>query len=111
MISFIPLFIFTFNKIIKIILIEVKYTIAKLLVYVNYLFLIILIFILYFIDKTEFNVFIISIIEIILISLIYIGYIIWIINSIYKLCKNPKDKNFLYINMIVFNYYSFLFLI
>ena len=94
LISFIPLFIFTFNKIIKIILIEVKYTIAKLLVYVNYLFLIISIFILYFIDKTEFNVFITSIIEIILISLIYIGYIIWIINSIYKLCKNPKDKNF-----------------
>lgn len=94
-ISFIPLFIFCISKIIKIILIEVKYTIPKVIVYSNYFVLIILIFISHiFYDKENYNWLTISIIEIILLSLIYIGYILWIISSVYRLNRDPKDKNF-----------------
>ena len=91
----IPLFIFCFNKLIKIFLIEVKYTIPKFIVFTNFLFFIILIFVSHkYIEEKEFDWFIISLIEIILFSLIYIGYILWIVNSVYKLNKDPKDKNF-----------------
>ena len=94
-ISFIPLFIFCISKIIKIILIEVKYTIPKVIVYSNYFVLIILIFISHiFYEKENYNWLTISIIEIILLSLIYIGYILWIISSVYRLNRDPKDKNF-----------------
>ena len=97
MISFIPLFIFSISKIIKTMLIEVKYTIAKMIVFINSCLLIILIFASHrFFDnnvkKNEMSI--ISLIEMILLSLIYIGYILWIISSVYKLNKNPKDKNF-----------------
>ena len=95
LIAFIPLIIFFINKILKTILIEVKYTIPKIIIFVNSFFLIILVFISYwFYNNKDFNWFITSIIEIVLLSLIYIGYIFWIINSVYKLNKNPKDKNF-----------------
>ena len=91
----IPLFIFCFIKLIKIFLIEVKYPVPKFIVFINFLFFIILIFVDHkFIDKKDFDWFIISLIEIILLSLIYIGYIFWIVNSVYKLNKDPKDKNF-----------------
>ena len=93
--SFIPLAIFCISKIIKIILIEVKYTIPKAIVYSNFFVLIILIFVSHnFYDKKKYKWLTISIIEIVLLSLIYIGYIFWIINSAYKLNRNPKDKNF-----------------
>ena len=95
LIASIPLIIFLFTKILKTILIEVKYTIPKIIVFINSFFLIILVFISHrFYNNEEFNWFIISLIEIVLLSLIYIGYILWIINSVYKLNKNPKDKNF-----------------
>ena len=91
----IPLSIFCFIKLIKIFLIDVKYTIPKFIVFINFLFFIILIFVDHkFIEKKDFDWFIISLIEIILLSLIYVGYILWIVNSVYKLNKNPKDKNF-----------------
>ena len=96
-ISFIPLFIFCTTKLIKTILIEVKYTIAKMIIFLNYFFLIILIFVSHrFLGTNEKNKewSIISLIEIILLSFIYIGYILWTISSVYKLNKNPKDKNF-----------------
>jgi len=95
LISCIPLFIFCFNKLIKVFLIEVKFTIPKFIIYINFFFFIILIFIDHsFFDKNNFNWFIISLIEIILLSLIYLGFILLKINSVYKLNKNPKDKNF-----------------
>ena len=95
LISCIPLFIFCFNKLIKVFIIEVKFTIPKFIIYINFFFFIILIFISHsFFDKNNFNWFIISLIEIILLSLIYLGYILLKINSVYKLNKNPKDKNF-----------------
>ena len=94
-ISLIPLSIFCISKIIKTILIEVKYTIPKFIVYINYFFLIILIFISHFLyDKNNYNWSLISLFEIILLSFIYIGYIMWIVASVYKLSKNPKDKSF-----------------
>ena len=97
MISFIPLFIFCTTKIIKIILIEVKYTIAKMIVFLNYFFLIILIFVSHRflgINEKKKEWPILSLIEIIILSFIYIGYILWTANSVFKLNKNPKDKNF-----------------
>ena len=97
MISFIPLFIFCATKIIKTILIEVKYTIAKMIVFLNFFFLITLIFISHRflgINEKKKEWAIISLIEIILLSFIYIGYILWTVSSVYKLNKNPKDKNF-----------------
>ena len=91
----IPLCIFCFIKLIKLFLIEIKYTIPRFIVFINCLFFIILIFVDHkFIDKKDFDWFIISLIEIILLSLIYIGYILWIVCSVYKLNKNPKDKSF-----------------
>ena len=94
-IAFIPLSIFCISKIIKTILIEVKYTIPKFIVYINYFLLIILIFISHFLyDKGNDNWFLISLFEIILLSFIYIGYIMWTIASVCKLNQNPKDKSF-----------------
>ena len=94
-ISLIPLLIFCISKLLKTILIEVKYTVPKFIVFINFFFLNILIFISHFFyDEDNDNWFIISLFEIILISLIYIGYIFWVIVSVYKLNKNPKDKNF-----------------
>ena len=94
-IAFIPLSIFCITKIIKTILIEVKYTIPKFIVYINYFLLIILIFISHFLyEKGNYDWFLISLFEIILLSFIYLGYIMWTIASVYKLNQNPKDKNF-----------------
>ena len=93
--AFIPLFIFCTTKIIKTTLLKVKYTFAKFIVFINLFCLIILIFVSHrFYDKNNFKWSKISLIEIILLSLIYFGYIIWIASSVYKLNKNPKDKNF-----------------
>lgn len=94
-IACIPFIIFCTNKIIKIMIIEVKYTIPQLIVFLNSFFLCSFIFILHFFyDDKNIKWHIISLIELIVIILIFLGYIFWIINAIYKLYKNPKDKNF-----------------
>lgn len=94
-IACIPFIIFCSNKIIKIMIIEVKYTIPQLIVFLNSFFLCSFIFILHFFyDDKNIKWHIISLIELIVIILIFLGYIFWIINAIYKLYKNPKDKNF-----------------
>lgn len=108
LISCIPLFIFCFNKIIKTILIKVKCTISHLLIFINYFFLIILFFICYcFYEKVLSYWFIISLIEIILIGFITIGYIFWSLYDIFKLCNNPKDKNFAIEN---YEFYQIIFI-
>ena len=96
MISCIPLFIFCFNKIIKTIVIKVKYTFSNLLLYINFFLFMIMIYITYYFYYKKNIIFwsIISIIEIVLLGFIYIGYMLWTLGSMYKLCKNPKDKNF-----------------
>lgn len=96
LIALIPLLVFFFTKILKTIFIEVKYTFPKIIVFINSFFLIILIIIsnYFYNNNKDFKWFIISLIEIVLLGLIYLGYILWIISSVYKLCKNPKDKNF-----------------
>ena len=91
-ISCIPLVIFGFNKIIKIIIIEVKYTFSNLLVFFNFFLLTVLIILFPYFSKSYRSI--ISIIEIILLSLIFLGYITWTICEIYKLFYNPKDKSF-----------------
>lgn len=94
-IACIPFIIFCSNKIIKIMIIEVKYTIPQLIVFLNSFFLCTFIFILHFFyDDKNIKWHIISLVELIVIILIFLGYIFWIINAIYKLYKNPKDKNF-----------------
>ena len=96
LIAFIPILFFSINKIIKTIIIEVKYTIPKLIVFINSFCLCILIFISYFFynEENNFSLLIISFIEITILSLIYFGYFYWIFDSAYKLMKNSKDKNF-----------------
>lgn len=95
LIACIPLFIFIMNKLIKSIIIEVKYTVAQLIIFINSFILFILIFFTHFL-KYDRNSYweVISILEIILLGFIYFGYIYWTIHSIYKFCKNPKDKSF-----------------
>jgi hypothetical protein len=91
----VPLVIFCFNKIIKIIIIQVKHTFPNILVFFNFFLFTFLIILFPYISKIEiFSLSLISLIEIILLSLIFLGYIIWTICEIYKLLSNPKDKNF-----------------
>ena len=91
----IPFFIFVMNKLIKAIIIEVKYTMAQLIIFINFFILCILIFFTYFIYYDQnFNWTVKSTVEIILLGFIYFGYIYWTLNFIFKFCKNPKDKSF-----------------
>ena len=95
LIACIPFFIFVMNKLIKAIIIEVKYTMAQLIIFINVFILCILIFFTYFMyNDQNTNWTVKSTVEIIILGFIYIGYIYWTINFIYKFCQNPKDKSF-----------------
>ena len=95
LIACIPFFIFVMNKLIKAIIIEVKYTVAQLIIFINsFILCILILYTHFFYDDQNTNWTIISILEIILLGFIYFGYIYWTIHFIYKFCKNPKDKSF-----------------
>ena len=84
------------NKLIKAIIIEVKYTVAQVIIFINSFILCILIFYTHFFyDDDKYDSWTtISFLEIILLGLIYFGYIYWTLHYICKFCKNPKDKSF-----------------
>ena len=95
LIACIPFFIFFMNKLIKAIIIEVKYTVAQLIIFISAFILCSLIFFTHFFYDDQYtNWTVISILEIILLGFIYFGYIYWTIHFIIKFCKNPKDKSF-----------------
>lgn len=95
LIACIPLFIFVMNKLIKSIIIEVKYTVAQLIIFINSFILFMLIFFTHFLNYDQNSIWkVISVLEIILLGFIYFGYIYWTIHYICKFCKNPKDKSF-----------------
>ena len=95
LIACIPFFIFAMNKLIKAIIIEVKYTVAQLIIFINsFILCILILYTHFFYDDQNANWTIISTLEIILLGFIYVGYIFWTIHFIYKFCKNPKDKSF-----------------
>jgi hypothetical protein len=95
LIACIPFFIFVMNKLIKAIIIEVKYTVAQLIIFINsFILCILILYTHFFYDDQNTNWTIISTLEIILLGFIYVGYIFWTIHFIYKFCKNPKDKSF-----------------
>ena len=97
-IPFLLIFIF---KTIKNILIIVKYTIQKLIIYVSGIFFCILLIISYLYSRNcqnfkniDENWKTISILEIILISIIFGAYFSWNIHSAIRIILYPKDKNF-----------------
>ena len=96
LIACIPFFIFVMNKLIKAIIIEVKYTVAQVIIFINSFILCILIFYTHFFyDDDKYDSWTkISFLEIILLGLIYFGCIYWTLHYICKFCKNPKDKSF-----------------
>ena len=87
-------FVITFNKFIQTIIIQVKYTISKLIIFSSSFCFCILIMTLkfYYKEKGENNL--LSLFELILIIIFVIGYLILSCSRIWRICKNPKDKNF-----------------
>ena len=87
----IPLLLLSFSKIIKIILIKLKYSIEQLIFYINISFFCILNIILYSFAIVHT---IIDIIQLICISLLLIVYDIWIVHSSIIKIINKNDKGF-----------------
>lgn len=95
--ALIPLLLICFNKIIKCIIIEVKFTIAQLFFFFGSFFCCLISAIINnkkLEDIINLNINVISNLEFFSIIIIYIGYISWILHSSFKLIRNPKDKNF-----------------
>ena len=92
MINFlIPLLTLNAIKIIKIILVSIKFLIQQTLFYLGSLILgVILIINNYYSDFS----FVLSIIEIWSIFFIYVGYLSWTLQYMFKFYKRPKDKSF-----------------
>jgi len=87
----IPLLLLSFSKIIKIILIKLKYSIEQLIFYLNISFFCILNIILY-IFKITYSI--IDIFQLICISLTLIIYDIWIVHAFIKKIIDKNDKDF-----------------
>lgn len=97
MYSFIPLLILSFNKVIKCLLIEVKFVIEQFILFFG-AFSFCLYTIIIFCFKNEkliqYNIKLISCFQNVIIGIIYIGYISWMFFHSLKLIHNPKDKSF-----------------
>ena len=97
MISLIPLLILSFNKIIKTILIQVKYTLEQLTCFFGTLLFCLFNIIIngFSYEKiSQLNIKTISLFQNVNIIIIYIGYIAWTLHNSFKLLLNPKDNNF-----------------
>ena len=93
-ISSIPFFIYIFNKIIQTIIIEVKYTIQKFIIFSSFFGFCILIMIMNDLYKENRENKIANLFEMIFIIFIFVGYLGWSFSSIWRIFKNPKDKSF-----------------
>ena len=94
---FIPLLIISIIKVIKCLLIKVKFFFGQFIFFVGTLlfsFSIILLTKYFYNDLNQWNINLIYLIQIIIIGIIYIGYSIWTINYMIKFIRNPKDKSF-----------------
>ena len=90
----IPLLIYSFNKLIQTIIITVKYTVPKLIIFPSSIGLCIIIIISnYEINENEDDYFL-SFLEMVFITFIFFGYLFWCSSSIWRRFKKPKDKNF-----------------
>ena len=91
---FIPLFIFIFNKFIQTIIIQVKYTIPKLIIILSSCCFSLLIMIMnHLYDEKQENK-IVAFFEMIFMIFFFTGYFAWSFSSTWTTFKNPKDKNF-----------------
>ena len=108
----IPLMIISFNKTIKCIFIEVKFSVEQFLFFFGTFIFFIFNIILnnYKIEKIiEFNINSISFFQIISLGVIYVGYISWILHSCFRFIGNPKDKSFSIRKYTIFNSLIILF--
>ena len=90
----IPFLIYSFNKLIQTIIIQIKYTIPKLIFFSSIFCLCILMIIKNSLYKEKEEIFYLSFIQMTLIILITFGYLSWCISCMWKRFKKPKDKNF-----------------
>ena len=90
----IPFFILTFNKFIQTIIIQVKYSFPKLMIYSSSFCFCILIMTLKFNYKEKEDNEFLGLIEMIFIILFFIGYLALSLSRIWRIFRNPKDKNF-----------------
>ena len=93
-ISSIPFFIYIFNKLLQTIIIQVKYTIPKLIIFSCSFCFCSLIIVSKFLYKVKQENKVINFFEMSFITFIFNGYLALVFNSIWRIFKNPKDKNF-----------------
>jgi hypothetical protein len=105
---FIPLLILCFNKSIQTIILKVKFTIPKLIFFPSCFGFCILYIVVKYKFKEEEENSLLSFFEIVFITLIFFGYLSWCFSSIWRIFKNPKDKNFsihrYYLKQLIFIY-------
>lgn len=97
MYAFIPLLILSFNKVLKCLLIEVKFVIEQFILFFGaFSFCLYTIIIYCFKNEKliQYNIKLISCFQNVIIGIIYIGYISWMFLNSIKLIHNPKDKSF-----------------
>ena len=90
----IPFLIYSFNKLIQTIIIQIKYTIPKLIFFSSIFCLCILMIIKNSLYKEKEEIFYLSFIQMTLIILITFGYLSWCVSCMWRRYKKPKDKNF-----------------
>ena len=90
----IPILIYSFNKLIQSIIIQIKYTIPKIIIFSSFCGLCILMIIKNILYKEKEEDLLLSILQMILITLITGGYLSWCFSNMWRRFKKPKDKNF-----------------
>ena len=90
----IPILIYSFNKLIQSIIIQIKYTIPKIIIFSSFCGLCILMIIKSILYKEKEEDLLLSILQMILITLITGGYLSWCFSNMWRRFKKPKDKNF-----------------
>ena len=90
----IPFLIYSFNKLIQTIIIQIKYTIPKIIFFSSIFCLCIIMIIKEKIFKEKEENFFLSFLQMVFIILITFAYLSWCISCMWRRYKKPKDKNF-----------------
>ena len=90
----IPFLIYSFNKLIQTIIIQIKYTIPKIIFFSSIFCFCILMIIKELIYKEKEENFFLSFLQMAFITLITFAYLSWCISCMWRRYKKPKDKNF-----------------
>ena len=90
----IPFLVYSFNKLIQTIIVEIKYTIPKIIFFSSICCLCILMIIKNLLYKEKEQNFYLPFIQMTFIILITFGYLSWCACCMWRRYKNPKDKNF-----------------